>query len=64
MSKPRPAPLGPIVGHAAASSALIWIRGSAGDEGADVDGECRRVFNLAIAAYRSYQRVHGPCSYG
>ncbi|WP_046166832.1 alkaline phosphatase D family protein [Chromobacterium vaccinii] len=49
MSKLRPAQLGPIVGHTTASSARVWIRGSAGDEGADIDGECRTIGVIAIA---------------
>ncbi|AXE28900.1 phosphodiesterase [Chromobacterium phragmitis] len=48
MSKLRPAQLGPIVGHATSTSARIWIRGSAGDEGPDIDGECRTIGVIAI----------------
>lgn len=48
MSQLRPAQLGPIVGHTTDTTARIWIRGSADDEGANIDGGLRTVGVIAI----------------
>lgn len=48
MSSLRPAQLGPIVGHTTATSSRIWIRGAAGNEGAEVDGHRRTIGVIAI----------------
>ncbi|WP_297809429.1 alkaline phosphatase D family protein [uncultured Methylophaga sp.] len=48
MSSLRPAQLGPIVGHTTDTTSRIWIRGAAGDEGADVNAHRRTVGVIAI----------------
>jgi len=48
MSKLRPPQLGPIIGHTTSNSATVWIRGSAGNEGAQVDGSRRTIGVLAV----------------
>lgn len=48
MSSLRPAQLGPIVGHTTDTTSRIWIRGAAGNEGADVNAHRRTVGVIAI----------------
>ncbi len=63
MSKLRAPQLGPIVGHTTSNSAKIWIRGSAGNEGANVDGNRRTIGVIAIMSENGRRPRHPKVYY-